>query len=94
VLISDYLSVTVPSYFSVVLGLVLLGIVFFIPDGLIGLARSARARLAGHDLASLLHALADGVARRGRLPGDSGKHASGIARRHASAHERQHASEP
>ena len=45
VLISDYLSVTVPSYFSVVLGLVLLGIVFFIPNGLIGLLQAGRARL-------------------------------------------------
>jgi branched-chain amino acid transport system permease protein len=37
VLISDFLSVTVPSYFSVVLGLCFLGIVFFIPDGILGL---------------------------------------------------------
>jgi len=37
VLISDFLSVTVPNYFSVVLGLCFLGIVFFIPDGLLGL---------------------------------------------------------
>ena len=44
VLISDYLSVTMPNYFSVVLGLVLLGIVFFIPNGLIGLLQSAAAR--------------------------------------------------
>ena len=43
VLISDYLSVTAPSYFSVVLGLVLLGIVFFVPDGLIGLLAPWRA---------------------------------------------------
>ncbi|HEX2335808.1 MAG TPA: branched-chain amino acid ABC transporter permease, partial [Hyphomicrobiaceae bacterium] len=52
VLISDYLSVTVPNYFSVVLGLVLLGIVFLVPNGLIGLLRPdgpwpRRARLAG-----------------------------------------------
>ena len=32
VLINDYLSIACPSYFSVVLGLVLLGIVFFIPE--------------------------------------------------------------
>ena len=53
VLISDYLSVTVPNYFSVVLGLVLLGIVFFIPDGLIGLLQTWRARLGTQDLSQL-----------------------------------------
>jgi branched-subunit amino acid ABC-type transport system permease component len=37
VLISDFLSVTLPNYFSVVLGLCFLGIVFFIPDGILGL---------------------------------------------------------
>ncbi len=42
VLISDYLSVTVPNYFSVVLGLVLLAIVFLVPGGLIGLLRPDR----------------------------------------------------
>jgi branched-chain amino acid transport system permease protein len=61
VLISDYLSVTVPNYFSVVLGLVLLGIVVFIPDGLIGLLRTWRGHLGRHGLARRLHALADRV---------------------------------
>lgn len=37
VLVSDFLSVTMPNYFSVVLGLCFLGIVFFIPDGILGL---------------------------------------------------------
>jgi branched-chain amino acid transport system permease protein len=37
VLVSDFLSVTLPNYFSVVLGLCFLGIVFFIPDGILGL---------------------------------------------------------
>ena len=46
VLISDYLSITLPHHFSVVLGLVLLGIVFFIPDGIIGLLRSGPRRRA------------------------------------------------
>ncbi|HXE68794.1 MAG TPA: ABC transporter permease [Hyphomicrobiaceae bacterium] len=70
VLISDYLSVTVPNYFSVVLGLVLLAIVFLVPNGLIGLLRpdglvAARERLAG---------LLRGFAQRldGRRPGSSG----------------------
>ena len=58
VLISDYLSVTLPNYFSVVLGLVLLGIVFFIPDGIIGLLRSGRAAVHTHKLADLLESLA------------------------------------
>lgn len=45
VLISDYLSVTVPNYFSVVLGLCFLGIVYFIPNGLLGLLQSWAAKL-------------------------------------------------
>jgi branched-chain amino acid transport system permease protein len=68
VLISDYLSVTVPNYFSVVLGLVLLGIVFFIPDGLIGLVHAARKRLRVHSLADLLEAWAARL--RGKRPPD------------------------
>ena len=44
VVISDYLSVTVPNYFSVVLGLCFLGIVFFIPNGILGLLQSWAAR--------------------------------------------------
>jgi branched-chain amino acid transport system permease protein len=47
VLVSDFLSVTLPNYFSVVLGLGFLGIVFFIPNGILGLLQSWRARLAG-----------------------------------------------
>jgi branched-chain amino acid transport system permease protein len=60
VLISDYLSVTLPHHFSVVLGLVLLGIVFFVPDGLIGLLRKGRGAVDTHRLADLL----DRTARR------------------------------
>lgn len=65
VLISDYLSVTLPNHFSVVLGLVLLGIVFFIPDGIVGLLRSGRAAVHTHKLADLLERLAG----RLRAPG-------------------------
>jgi len=61
VLISDYLSVTVPSYFSVVLGAVLLGIVFFVPNGLIGLLDGARARKGKERLSRLLHRLAERI---------------------------------
>ncbi len=58
VLIQDYLAIAWASHFSVVLGLVLLGIVFFIPNGLIGLLHSARSRAQGHSLADLLEAWA------------------------------------
>src|SRR6185503_10612435 len=62
VLISEYLSVSVSSYLSIVLGLVLLAIVLFVPDGLIGLLRAWRARLRTLDLAQLLYAAADRIA--------------------------------
>ena len=39
-LLSDYLSTSVPNYFSIVLGACFLAIVFFIPHGLSGLAES------------------------------------------------------
>jgi branched-chain amino acid transport system permease protein len=71
VLISDFLSVTMPSYFSVVLGLVLLGIVFFIPNGLIGLLQAGRARLDTQRVSQLLHALADRIGGRGAGNGRS-----------------------
>jgi len=58
VLISDYLSITVPNYFSVVLGLVLLAIVFLVPDGLIGLAAPARLGAGREHLSQLLRGLA------------------------------------
>jgi branched-subunit amino acid ABC-type transport system permease component len=57
-LIKDYLSIAFPSYFSVVLGLVLLGIVFFIPNGIIGLLQSGRRAVRTHHLASFLEAMA------------------------------------
>jgi branched-chain amino acid transport system permease protein len=57
-LVKDYLSIAFPSYFSVVLGLVLLGIVFFIPNGIIGLLQSGRRAIRRHVLAELLEAAA------------------------------------
>ena len=57
-LVKDYLSIAYSSHFSVLLGLILLGIVFFIPDGLIGLLHKGRAALSSHRLASGLEALA------------------------------------
>lgn len=42
VLIQDWISINVPNYFSIVLGLCFLGIVFFIPDGLLGLLQKWR----------------------------------------------------
>jgi branched-subunit amino acid ABC-type transport system permease component len=47
VIISDFLSVTVPTYFSIVLGICFLAIVFFIPDGLLGLLQSWWRRYRG-----------------------------------------------
>jgi branched-chain amino acid transport system permease protein len=73
VLISDYLSVTVPNYFSVVLGLALLGIVFFIPNGLIGLLQTWRSRLVMQSLSERLHALADRIGDRAPLSGSPAK---------------------
>ena len=43
------------------LGAVLLAIVFFVPDGLIGLLRSARARMGKDRLSGLLHGLAERI---------------------------------
>src|SRR5215510_11821286 len=69
VLISDYLSITVPNYFSVVLGLVLLAIVFLVPDGLIGLAAPARLGAGRERLAQLLRGLARRIdPRAAKLP--------------------------
>jgi branched-chain amino acid transport system permease protein len=54
VVIQDYLSIAWASHFSVLLGLVLLAVVFFIPNGLIGLLQAATARAHGHGLADFL----------------------------------------
>jgi branched-chain amino acid transport system permease protein len=40
VIVSDFLSVALPNYFSIVLGLCFLAIVFFIPDGILGLLQA------------------------------------------------------
>lgn len=64
-LIQDYLSIQYGRYFSLLLGLVLLGVVFFIPNGLIGLIHSGRAAIRANRLADLLEALAH-VLRRNR----------------------------
>ncbi|HEY7551845.1 MAG TPA: hypothetical protein VH913_20275, partial [Hyphomicrobiaceae bacterium] len=45
-LVKDYLSIAYSSHFSVLLGLILLGVVFFIPSGILGLVRSGGAALA------------------------------------------------
>ena len=44
-LMKDYLSIVHSSYFSVLLGLILLGVVFFIPNGILGLVQKAKAAL-------------------------------------------------
>ncbi|HEY5828905.1 MAG TPA: ABC transporter permease [Hyphomicrobiaceae bacterium] len=98
VLISDYLSVTVPNYFSVVLGLVLLGIVFLIPDGLIGLLRRWRGHLRRPDLAHRLHALADriggGPAGRNRVSPPAGRNGIAAPKGPASSQDQSQARQP
>jgi len=64
VVIQDYLSIAWASHFSVLLGMVLLAIVFFIPDGLIGLLRSCKARMGRDRLSVLMHTMADRVGGR------------------------------
>ena len=44
VLIQDWISINFPNYFSIVLGLCFLAIVFFIPNGLLGLLQDWRRR--------------------------------------------------
>jgi hypothetical protein len=44
-MVKDYLSIAYANYFSVLLGLILLGVVFFIPNGIVGLLRAARTAL-------------------------------------------------
>lgn len=44
VLIQDWISINLPRYFSIVLGLCFLGIVFFVPNGLLGLLQDWRAK--------------------------------------------------
>jgi branched-chain amino acid transport system permease protein len=53
ILINDYLSLTFAHHFRVLLGLILLGVVFFIPNGIIGLLQSSRTVLRTHRLADL-----------------------------------------
>jgi branched-chain amino acid transport system permease protein len=45
-LVKDYLSIAYSSHFSVLLGLILLGVVFCIPNGILGLLQQGRAALA------------------------------------------------
>jgi branched-chain amino acid transport system permease protein len=57
-LLKDYLAINYSSHFSVILGAILLGVVFFIPNGLIGLLKSGRAAIETRRLADLFDALA------------------------------------
>ena len=61
-LIQDYLA-QYASHFRVLMGLVLLGVVFFIPNGLIGLLQSGRAAIRTNQLPDLLEALAHRLRR-------------------------------
>jgi branched-chain amino acid transport system permease protein len=67
-LIKDYLSITYSSHFSVLLGLVLFGIVFFIPDGLIGLLRRVREAVTAQGVAKALEGLAQRLRRYAGQP--------------------------
>jgi branched-chain amino acid transport system permease protein len=53
-MVKDYLSIAYPNYFSVILGLILLGVVFFIPNGIVGLVQSARAALRARGVSGVL----------------------------------------
>jgi branched-chain amino acid transport system permease protein len=44
-LVKDYLSTAYASHFSVILGVILLGVVFLIPNGILGLIQSGRTSL-------------------------------------------------
>jgi hypothetical protein len=55
-LVKDYLSIAYSNYFSVLLGLILLGVVFFIPSGIVGLVQSARAAVRTGGVSGALHA--------------------------------------
>ncbi len=87
VLISDYLSVTVPNYFSVVLGVVLLAIVFLVPDGLVGLLRPQSRDVGRARLSALLRWLALRIDARGG--GRSAPAVKASLRRHLRSPRRQ-----
>jgi branched-chain amino acid transport system permease protein len=53
-LVKDYLSIAYSSHFSVLLGLILLGVVFFIPNGILGLLQKGRAALKRARMAGTL----------------------------------------
>jgi branched-chain amino acid transport system permease protein len=87
-LLRDFLSIKYSSYFSVLLGAILLVVVFFIPNGLIGLLKSGRAAIQTRRLADLLDALARRLrGEGGRVPPASSQHphssANGAAMHHA-----------
>jgi branched-chain amino acid transport system permease protein len=65
-LLKEYLLINYSTYFSVLLGAILLAVVFLIPNGLIGLLKSGRAALGTHRLADLLDALARRLRGEGR----------------------------
>ena len=81
-----------------VLGLVLLGIVFLIPDGLIGLLRRWRGHLRRPDLAHRLHALADriggGPAGRNRVSPPAGRNGIAAPKGPASSQDQSQARQP
>ena len=85
-LLKDYLSINYSSHFRVILGAILLAVVFFIPNGLIGLLRSGRAALETRRLADLLDALARRLRGEGRDPPPSPPRAPSSANGAAAGH--------
>jgi branched-chain amino acid transport system permease protein len=93
-LIQDYLSIAYARYFSVLLGLVLLGVVFFIPNGLIGLLRSGRAAIETRRLADLFDALARRLRGQGRGVPPPAPRAPASVNGAAAGHRPQRAADP
>jgi branched-chain amino acid transport system permease protein len=53
-MVKDYLSIAYASYFSVILGIILPAVVFFVPNGVVGIAHAARARLSAGGVRGLV----------------------------------------
>jgi branched-chain amino acid transport system permease protein len=53
-LVKDYLSIAYSSHFSIILGLILLGVVFFVPNGILGLLQQGRSALKTARMGSAL----------------------------------------
>jgi branched-chain amino acid transport system permease protein len=93
-LLKDYLSINYSSHFRVILGAILLAVVFFIPNGLVGLLRSGRAAFETRRLADLLDALARRLRGEGRNAPPSPPRAPSSANGAAAGHGPPHGTDP